>query len=41
MIFAVPSDFDKVKSIFYTHKKWFPHVRTDYMKRMIAKQQLI
>ena len=41
MIFAVPSDFDKVKSIFYSHKKWFPHVRTDYMKRMIAKKQLI
>ena len=41
MIFAVPSDFDKVKSIFYAHKKWFPHVRTDYMKRMIARQQLI
>ena len=41
MIFAVPSDFDKVKSIFYAHKKWFPHIRTDYMRRMIAKQQLI
>ena len=41
MIFAVPSDFEKVKSIFYSHKKWFPHVRTDYMRRMIAKQQLI
>jgi len=41
MILAVPSDFDKVKSIFYSHKKWFPHVRTDYMKRMIDKKQLI
>ena len=41
MIFAVPSDFEKVKSIFYSHKKWFPHVRTDYMKRMIARKQLI
>ena len=41
MIFAVPSDFEKVKSIFYSHKKWFPHVRTDYMKRMIAKKQMI
>ena len=41
MILAVPSDFDKVKSIFYSHKKWFPHVRTDYMKRMIDKKQMI
>ena len=41
MIFAVPSDFEKVKSIFYSHKKWFPHVRTDYMKRMIANKKLI
>ena len=31
-----PSDFEKVKSIFYSHKKWFTHVRTDYMKRMIS-----
>ena len=41
MILAVQSDFKKVKSIFYSHKKWFPHVRTDYMKRMIAKKQMI
>ena len=41
MILAAPSDFEKVKSIFYSHKKWFPHVRTDYMMRMINKQQLI
>ena len=41
MILAVPSDFEKIKSIFYSHKKWFPHVRTDYMKRMIAKKQVI
>ena len=41
MIFAVPSDFEKVKSIFYSHKKWFPQVRTDYMKRMIANKKLI
>ena len=41
MIFAVPSDFEKVKSIFYSHKKWFPHVRTDYMMRMIDRKQLI
>ena len=32
---------EKVKEIFYLHKKWFPHIRTDYMKRMIAKNNLI
>ena len=37
MYHAVESDFE----IFYLHKKWFPHVRTDYMKRMIAKKNLI
>jgi hypothetical protein len=41
MIFAEQSDFDKIKSIFYKHRKWFPHVRTDYMMRMIDKKQLI
>tara|TARA_R100000008_G_C3565257_1_gene158762 strand:+ start:379 stop:816 length:438 start_codon:yes stop_codon:yes gene_type:complete len=30
-------DFEKVKGIFYQHKKWFPHIRTDYMRRMIDK----
>ena len=34
-------DFESVKEIFYQHKKWFPHIRTDYMKRMIAKENLI
>ena len=41
MYHAVESDFEKVKEIFYSHKKWFPHIRTDYMKRMIAKKNLI
>ena len=41
MYHAVESDFEKVKEIFYLHKKWFPHIRTDYMKRMIAKKNLI
>jgi len=41
MYHAVESDFENVKEIFYLHKKWFPHVRTDYMKRMIAKKNLI
>ncbi len=41
MYHAVKSDFEKVKEIFYQHKKWFPHVRTDYMKRMIASGNLI
>ena len=41
MIFAEKKDFNKVKEIFYSHKKWFPHVRTDYMMRMIDRKQLI
>ena len=38
---AKETDFETVKEIFYQHKKWFPHIRTDYMKRMIAKNNLI
>ena len=38
---AKETDFETVKQIFYQHKKWFPHIRTDYMKRMIAKDNLI
>ena len=38
---AKETDFESVKKIFYQHKKWFPHIRTDYMKRMIAKENLI
>ena len=41
MYHAQISDFETVKEIFYSHKKWFPHIRTDYMKRMIAKNNLI
>ena len=38
---AKETDFETVKEIFYLHKKWFPHIRTDYMKRMIAKSNLV
>ena len=38
---AKETDFEAVKEIFYQHKEWFPHIRTDYMKRMIAKNNLI
>ena len=38
---AKETDFETVKEIFYQHKEWFPHIRTDYMKRMIAKENLI
>ena len=38
---AKETDIESVKEIFYQHKKWFPHIRTDYMKRMIAKENLI
>ena len=41
MIHAKELDFEKVKEIFYQHKQWFPHVRTDYMRRMIASGNLI
>ena len=41
MLLAKEEDFEQVKTIFYKHKKWFPHVRTDYMRRMIAKEQMI
>tara|TARA_B110000495_G_scaffold194242_1_gene200407 strand:+ start:256 stop:732 length:477 start_codon:yes stop_codon:yes gene_type:complete len=41
MIHAKENDFDVVKDIFYQHKEWFPHVRTDYMRRMIASGNLI
>ena len=38
---AKETDFETVKEIFYRHTLWFPHIRTDYMKRMIAKDNLI
>ena len=38
---AKETDFEAVKEIFYQHKEWFPHVRTDYMRRMIASGNLI
>ena len=41
MIHAKEQDFDVVKDIFYQHKQWFPHIRTDYMRREIAAGHLI
>ena len=41
MIHAKENDFDVVKKIFSQHKQWFPHVRQDYIKRMIASGNLI
>ena len=41
MHLAIQSDFDNIKSIFYQHKAWFPHVRTDYMRQMIDLQRCI
>jgi RimJ/RimL family protein N-acetyltransferase len=41
MIHAKETDFDVVKDIFNQHKEWFHHVRTDYMRRMIASDNLI
>ena len=33
---ATIDDFDNVYSYFTKNRKWFPHVRTDYLKRMIT-----
>jgi|TARA_R110000765_G_scaffold192121_1_gene297586 hypothetical protein len=41
MIHAKDTDFDVVKDIFYQHKQWFPHIRTDYIRREIANGHLI
>ena len=41
MIHARENDFDAVKDIFKQHKEWFPHLRQDYIKRMIASGNLI
>ena len=41
MIHAKEHNFEEVKDIFYQHKQWFPHIRTDYMRRMIASSNLI
>ena len=41
MIHAKETDYDVVKDIFTQHKEWFPHIRQDYIKRMIASGNLI
>ena len=41
MIHAKDTDFEEIKSIFKQHKEWFPHLRQDYIKRMIASGNLI
>ena len=41
MIHAKENNFEEVKDIFYQHKEWFPHIRTDYMRRMIESGNLI
>ena len=41
MIHAKDEDYDVVKEIFSQHKEWFPHIRQDYIKRMIASGNLI
>ena len=41
MIHAKDTDFEKVKDIFYQYKELFPHIRTDYMRRMIESGNLI
>ena len=41
MLLATKTDFEKVKETFYLHKKWFPHIRTDYMMRRIEANQCV
>ena len=41
MIHAKEIDTIEVKSIFKQHKEWFPHIRQDYIKRMIDSGNLI
>jgi hypothetical protein len=41
MIHAKETDYGVVKDIFNQHKEWFPHIRQDYIKRMIASNNLI
>ena len=41
MIHAKETDYDVVKDIFNQHKEWFPHIRQDYIKRMIVSNNLI
>ena len=41
MYHAQISDFETVKEIFYQHKQWFPHIRTDYIRREIAKGHVV
>jgi len=38
---AIELDFDKVYDIFKQHREWFPHIRTDKLKRQIERKQLI
>ena len=41
MIHAKENNFEEVKDIFYQYKELFPHIRTDYMRRMIKSGNLI
>ena len=41
MIHAKENNFEEVKDIFYQYKELFPHIRTDYMRRMIESGNLI
>jgi len=41
MLFAGEKDFDSIKSVFYKHKKWFPHVRTSHVKNRLNWGQVI
>jgi len=41
MIHATETNLKEIKLIFKQHKEWFPHVRDDYINRMVASGNLI
>jgi hypothetical protein len=41
MNFATTKDYDDILKIFRKHKKWFPHVRPDYIETMIKDDKCI
>ena len=41
MILATEEQFEEIWEIFKKYKHIFPHIRTDYLKRMIAEKKMI
>ena len=41
MVLATEEDFPEIWEIFKKYRDIFPHIRTDYLKRMIAEKKMI